>query len=433
MTDKGSKVTSMYSADAHLYTPGIKRLGGDLEEGKPAKAARYTVTDLLPEDDQGQAKWRGNPEDTYSDWTIEVVFEGPVPKPVEEAAAPAPAPEVAMSDAAATTDETPAPAPVAAPAPPPPPAEVIEIQTQTNTYHVHRYFLGFGTRRSEYFARLFKEGGSNTTKFELEHLAAKAFPDLLDFLYDPAMPLVISTETATALHHLGAKFDMKHLQHYSKEFCQKDLSLDTLETYYEHAKAFEDQTVLDLIVEFIGKNIGAISSDSHFVKHHTDAPLWKAAINHVTFHPVNMATDLHLSKLITEFGVANKDSLDPETFEELTSKIRKVDPSVALALCDLDDHLYGDQEEAGLSTIQQRCATALAENWKDLDVLNEPLVQSRQSTFLVDLLGKCLAEARSENAQLAGGAAKGAGAVARGRSTARARGDRTPATSRPRR
>lgn len=430
MSDKPSKVSAVYSTDAHLYTPGIKRVGGDLEEGKPAKAARYTVTDLLPEDDQGQAKWRGNPEDTYSDWTIEVVFEGPVAIPQEEVAAPAPAPEVAISDVDTTMAEAPAEVPAAAPAPPP----VIEIQTQTNTYHVHRYFLGFGTRRSEYFARLFKESKSKSkkTKFELEHLAAKAFPDLLDFLYDPAMPLVIGTETATALHHLGVKFEMKHLQHYSKEFCQKDLSLDTLETYYEHAKKFEDQAILDLLVEFIGKNIGAISSDSHFVKHHTDAPLWKKAIDHVTFHPVNMATDLHLSKLITEFGVANKDSLDPETFEGLTNKIRKVDPAVALALCDLDDHLYGVQE-GGLSSIQQRCSTALAENWKDLDVLNEPMVQDRQSAFLVDLLGKCLAEARSENAQLAGGGAAAAKGVARGRSTARARGDRVQATSRPRR
>ena len=78
MADKGSKVMGVYSTDAHLYTPGIKRVGGPLADGgKPSKVARYTVTDLLPDDEQGQAKWRGDPADTYSDWTIEVTFEGP--------------------------------------------------------------------------------------------------------------------------------------------------------------------------------------------------------------------------------------------------------------------------------------------------------------------------------------------------------------------
>lgn len=442
MADKGSKVTAVYSTDAHLYTPGIKRVGGPLGDGngKPAKAPRYTVTDLLPEDDQGQLKWRGDPVDTYADWTIEVVFEGPLPQPLQAAAAPAPAPEVATS---AFTAETPAakpPAPMISPEPGFTPAaapkaaaataEVIEIQSQTNTYHVHRYFLGFGTRRSEYFAKLFKDARgsvstSKKTKFELEPLAAKAFPDLLDFLYDPAMPLVIETDTATALHHLGVKFEMAHLQHYAREFCQKDLSLETLETYYQHAKSFEDKVVLDLIVEFIGKNIGAINSDSVFVKQQTDAALWKAALEHVTFHPVNMSTDLHLSKLITEFGVANKDGLTAATFEELTTKIRKVDPSVAFALCDLDDHLSPmAKEEDGLSSLQQRCATALAETWKELDT-NEQLVQTRKAAFLVELLGKCLHEAKSENERLAGGVKQASTPRGRATGTGRAaRGDR---------
>jgi len=438
MADKGSKVTAVYSTDAHLYTPGIKRVGDPLgDEGKPTKAPRYTATDLLPEDDQGQLKWRGDPADTYADWTIEVTFEGPVPQK-RVAAAPAPAPEIATS-AAAPNAPTPMDAPgagalVAAVAPPQ--QEVIEIQSQTNTYHVHRYFLGFGSRRSEYFAKLFRDarGSVSTakkTKFELEPLAASAFPDLLDFLYDPAMPLVIETETATALHHLGAKLDMAHLKHYAREFCQKDLSLETLETYYQHAKGFGDQTILGLVVQFIGTNIGAISSDSNFVRSHTDAALWKAALEHVTFHPVNMSTDLHLSKLVTEFGVANRDSLTAATFEELTTRIRRVDPTVAFALCDLDDHLSPTAKgDTALSSLQQRCASALAETWKELDT-SEQLVQKRKAAFLVELLGKCLNAAKQETERLAGGVKQGGTPRGRATTTARAsRGDRVESQSR---
>lgn len=243
------------------------------------------------------------------------------------------------------------------------------------------------------------------------------------------MPLVVSTETATALHYLGVRFDMAHLQHYAKEFCQKDLSLETLETYYQHAKMFDDPVVMDLVVEFVGKNLGALSSTSTFVKQQTDADLWKSALAHVKLHPSNFSADLHLSKIIAEFGLANQDSIDAQSFQELTSpeKIRKIDPTVAFDLVALDDLLMGDDttEEAGISSLQQRCATALAESWKELDASDES-IKSRKPAFLVDLLGKCLAEAKHENERLAG-TRGGAGAGGAGGSHSASRGSRRSA------
>lgn len=419
-------------ADAHMSATsasmfgssmgGIKRAGGFVHSGGKKKS-RFTVTDLLPDDDQGKLKWRGDPADTHSDWTIEVVFEGPV----VVSAAPAPAPEIAgSSDAAvppsgdatmeegAGADAVEPPLKKAAPNP-----EVIEIQTQTKTYHVHRYLLGFGTRRSEYFAKLFKAAGSDDrkTRFELEPLAAAAFPDLLDFLYDPRGPLVVDTETATAVHHLGIKLEMTHLMHYSMKFIETDLALDTLQTYYQHAKLFQDQTILDMIVQFIGKNITAISTTPATVGfvQETDAQLWKSALEHVSPNPNNFATDLHISKLISQFAAANKDSLDATTFQELTAetKLRKIDPAVAWTLCELDDDVASrhavvsaeGEDGTQLSSLQQRCATALSENWKRIDVSGEQ-VKTRKTAFLVDLLGKCLSEAKAENENITSSAKK---------------------------
>ena len=450
LAGSGSKVESVYSVDE------------DLTLNKRARMA-YSVMkqDLLPDDEQGQLKWRGDPADTYSDWTIEVVFEAPV------AAAPAPAPEPAISTTTMGTMGTMGapldlddldmhmnlnplePASPAANAPNPnqqqqqpasmispepvagvagqevatptataPTPTVTQTQTVTQTYHVHRYFLGFGSRRSEYFAKLFKENGkphtsNHTTTLQLEYWAAKAFPDLLDHLYDARSQLVIHTETATALHALGVQLEMTHLQHYAKHFCEKDLCLQNLETYYEHAKLFQDETIHTMVVEFIAANLAHISTKTfaNFVTHQTDANLWKTALDRVTPTPHNFTIDLHISRLVSQFGLAHKDSLDADTFDQLTNqaKLRKVDPVVAWTLCELDDHFAAeatssgtDEREHDLSSIQQRCATALAEDWMALDATQDQ-VKKRKRAFLVDLLDKSLSRAKKENEKLGGG------------------------------
>jgi BTB/POZ domain len=381
------------------------------------KAKRIKEYDLLPDDDQGLLKWRGDPKDTFSDWTIEVVSEGPV-VPV---AAPAPAPELATSTSIGDVMVTPAakgavsmisPSPGISAEDSKPSATStstmeIEIETQTQTFHVHRYFLGFGTRRSHYFAKLFQEsqGGisrSNKTLLELEPLAAKAFPAVLDFLYDPKSPLEIHTDTATALHHLGTQLEMTHLQHYAKEFLVHDLSLQNLETYYHHAKQFQDPVVMEIIVHFIASNISEISASSNFVKHQTTADLWTQALHHVILSPTNYSTDLHLSKLVTEFVLANRQLVTAAIFQDLTNdtKIRQVDPDVALQLVQLDDDLHNHPDATAtqgqqLTSLADRCATALGHVWKELDP-QDLLVQNRSPVFLCQLLAKCLQQAKKE-------------------------------------
>jgi hypothetical protein len=83
--------------------------------------------------------------------------------------------------------------------------------SKTETYHVHMNILAVGSRRSEYFARLFLSAGENfaeskskTSKIKLEEIAANAFPQMLDYLYWPEKELHVTIETATALHHLGS-------------------------------------------------------------------------------------------------------------------------------------------------------------------------------------------------------------------------------------
>ena len=62
--------------------------------------------------------WRQDPEESLSDWTIELSYE-----------------TTGDESGGASTD------------------------TKTDTYHVHKAILASGPRKSEYFARLFKDGG----------------------------------------------------------------------------------------------------------------------------------------------------------------------------------------------------------------------------------------------------------------------------------
>lgn len=126
-------------------------------------------------DDEGeeeplvQPDWRMDPEESLSDWTIEVCVGGKL----------------------------------------------------YSTHHVHKVFLALGFRKSGYFQRLFRggrhfaEGQTSRSRIDLQQEpAAKAFPVMLDFLYslwDDASP-PITHQNCTALHFLGEYFEIRALR-----------------------------------------------------------------------------------------------------------------------------------------------------------------------------------------------------------------------------
>jgi len=88
------------------------------------------------EEEEVRLDWRMEPKETLSDWTIEVV---------------------------------------------------VDKKTHS-TYHTHRVTLSLGSKKSEYFERLFQsenfvEQKTRTSRIELDELAAQAFPVMLDFMY----------------------------------------------------------------------------------------------------------------------------------------------------------------------------------------------------------------------------------------------------------
>ena len=332
---------------------------------------------LMDGDEDETIRWRGDPRKTFSDWTIQV------------ASKPSKWNKSAYKIFCAGT----------------PPLVAI--------YHVHRNILAYGARKSLYFANLFGsedrffESKSATSKIELEPLATEAFPQLLDFIYSEN-PLKIETKTATALYFLGEYFGVTGVTAQVIEYCEKDFSVLNARTYYDHARLFQNDVILDLLAAFVGKNVGYIPPLSSFVKA-THPPFWaKVALTY--------PCDAPEYSLIVAANIAHhKADLDLATFRELVDeeKVPCIHPLAALRLCDVQDKLQkasaessdGSQDgfycsscDSETISFQERCASALSRAWLTYAISESEveLLHQRNSSFLTDLLVKYQLQSKEE-------------------------------------
>lgn len=124
----------------------------------------------------------------------------------------------------------------------------------TTNYHVHKHMLGAGQRSSLYFARMFKstmaETCTSTSRIELDDAAADAFPIMLDFMYSQ-QALDATTDSAVALRYLANYFGIESLFHEVNNFIEQDLGPTTLARYVEGATLYQDEKMLDAVEEHI--------------------------------------------------------------------------------------------------------------------------------------------------------------------------------------
>jgi hypothetical protein len=188
--------------------------------------------------------------------------------------------------------------------------------TKVDKYHCHKSILAVGPRcRSDYFAQLFQngdrfaEGQSNTSRIELEVLAAEAFPVLLDFMYR----LHINSENAAALHYLGQYFGIRRLRWEARQFWTSDLTILNSGKYFVHARIFQDDKLLTSISKMCAENILQIPQTSSLPKV-SNADFWLGVLHHET-RMRDAAVSRHMSELIVEFcRHQSSETLDAEEF-----------------------------------------------------------------------------------------------------------------------
>jgi BTB/POZ domain len=148
------------------------------------------------------------------------------------------------------------------------------------TYHVHKAALAFGPRRSEYFVRLFDNDGAfaeshdNTSRIVLHELAAKAFPEFLDYVYMAGKKVVCTADNATALYSLAKYFDVRPLRLEVKKFCLENMQNSIhCGTYYEHAKILQMESILGAAKKSCTTFAHNIKDDARLL-HVTDMQFW---------------------------------------------------------------------------------------------------------------------------------------------------------------
>jgi BTB/POZ domain len=204
---------------------------------------------------QDRLLWRRDPDESKSDWTIEIVVKKHNNK----------APEDGNDDNAAVEDDSAAAA-----------VGVVAV----HTYHVHVRDLTVGPRRSEYFVQMLRDGGgrfaesqTRTSRIELHEIAAAAFPVLLDFCYSTGASSVaadsipFTTNNATALYSMAKYFGIRSLRSLAKQFWKTDIrSSKTCETYYEHATMLHEEKILETATTMCTSNIMQLKTSSPLLR-----------------------------------------------------------------------------------------------------------------------------------------------------------------------
>jgi len=229
------------------------------------------------------------------------------------------------------------------------------------------------------------------TCLELEEPAAKAFPALLDYAYGIAPangsssskkhPLAIDTKSATALHSLAVKLEMKLLRREARSFWKHDLCMQNLLIYYHQARLFGDElisqyaagclsvSILDLEEREVVDYLRVVDADFmaqvlEFLVEQQSAQIRKCSM--IDAISSRMTFSKRLSLLVAIYCNLHRDKLKLSTLHRLTDAkfLPELDAKAAQVLLQLENDISGDC--SALTSLKCRCIAVLAESWDHL-------------------------------------------------------------------
>mmetsp|Transcript_1954 Transcript_1954/g.3033 ORF Transcript_1954/g.3033 Transcript_1954/m.3033 type:complete len:609 (-) Transcript_1954:75-1901(-) len=243
----------------------------------------------------------------------------------------------------------------------------------TKKYFVHRTQLAVGPRRSDYFAKLFRNGKKRNkrctgTRIELRPSAAAAFPAMLDFLYSSVgTPPNTTTETAVALRHLATCFGIRELFDSVTEFIKLDLSPDTAPTYLLEASAFSHEKLYAAALQQCAHHFESI-------KFSRIVTLTPQLLEQVVMSPLLESSSRVLSSRVASYCRCRPGLVDATTLHLLTHPDRM--PEIASEeslfflhlIAEVDDDVVsadleslGGRRSGGKYSLYNRCLVASAE------------------------------------------------------------------------
>jgi len=138
------------------------------------------------------------------------------------------------------------------------------VDNNVTTYHVHKNFLGAGSRRSDYFDRLFKLSQQveelKTCRSNISFRGAatvNAIPEMLDHIYTGQCNF--SSSNAAALRYLANYFAIPTLHVAVGKFMECDLCPATAQVYLAEAEPFSDVTVVEMVYNMYTKCLHSLT------------------------------------------------------------------------------------------------------------------------------------------------------------------------------
>ena len=172
--------------------------------------------------------WRLGKDESYSDWTIEVI----------------------------TSSDN----------------EDADDGTTSCFYHVHKNTLATGSRKSEYFDGIFSSGvgrfqesASSTSTINLPPDMAANFPDFLDYMYAPfsEASCTLNSDNVLQLRSLASYFIVQALTDATRDFIIDDMKcLDRMEKYLKAALERKEEELIGHAVQICAGCIGSVETDS---------------------------------------------------------------------------------------------------------------------------------------------------------------------------
>lgn len=209
--------------------------------------------------------WRGDPDENFSDWTVEIVSD----QVTEDYAASIRSPDAKKARRSIESTAL--------------DGKLIQ------KYFVHRAVLSCGVRKSKYFAKVFSlshgrfnESVEHASRIELPPLLAQTIPTLFDYLYSFELLLEhanLNHPTLVALHSLADYFEIDRLHEDSLKEISIILSKKPrgkkaenrcwaddvgLNQIYTSAISVCDDAVVHLVAESVAKKIWFYKGSSRY-------------------------------------------------------------------------------------------------------------------------------------------------------------------------
>lgn len=255
-------------------------------------------------------------------------------------------------------------------------------------YHVHRNMM----LSSQFFANLFQtELAGGQSEIELPAEAAAIVPDFLDYLY--RLRREVTRDNAVPLYYLSRLLGIHRLRWESKQFWTGDLTLETVDFYYEQAIIFQEETLMNELLQTCLKDevLRGINAHSNIVT--IPCPrLWVFLAK-----SVDRKQSEHLSTVIAAFCELHKEHMDADVFNDLTQPLPEIDIKAVTPLLQLESEIV---QPAITTSLQRSCMRAMAFNWDSLDVSSPPFYQmmsSQTPQFLTRAFAKTVLVAQSMN------------------------------------